>query len=150
MRKEEDYIEQLKEMTEKEILWFIRGNLIQDGKRLRFRMSGGDNNHLQLDKIDKGSCTLHNQKVLNTFAYLGIYDYTEHFSLDFYKGCPSLLLRFFGGSEGGQLYHEGFSEGGFYYNNQFCHAYTTSQIILEIFKLTILSDRDTRRRDLGW
>ena len=128
MREQPDYVENLKSMTVTEIHWFIRGNLVKDGKKLRFSMSGGDGG-------DSGSCTIHNQKVLNIFAYLGIYDYTHFLFLDFHKGCPSLALRYL-------------DSDGVVIDRDFMHGHSTTEIIYEILKLTVLSNRKTRRRDL--
>ena len=127
MREQPDYAENLKSMTKTEIHWFIRGNLVKKGKKLRFRMSGGDDGK-------RGSCTIHNQKVLNIFAYLGIYDYTHFLFLDFNKGCPSLALRYL-------------DSDGVLLDEDFMHGYSTTEIIYGILKLTVLSDNKTRRRD---
>jgi hypothetical protein len=132
MREKEDYVKFLKTMTKNEILWFIRGNLIKDGEKLRFNMSGGDGTG---DGIIKGSCTVHNQKVLNTFAYLGIYDYTHSLFLDFHKGGSSIFLKYWGKED---VIDE----------DDFTNGYSTSEIIFKIFELTIFSNRTTRRRNI--
>ena len=79
-------------------------------------------------------CTVHNQKILNVFAYLGLYDYTNFLFLDFYKGNSSVYLRYWDSDE-------------FYVDKDFTSGFSTSEIIYEIFKLTILSDKRTRRRE---
>jgi hypothetical protein len=132
MRETEDYVKVLKTMTKNEILWFIRGNLIIDGEKLRFNMSGGDGTG---DGIIKGSCTVHNQKVLNTFAYLGIYDYTQSLFLDFYKGGSSILLKYW-------------EKEDVIFNEEFGNGNSTSEIIFKIFELTIFSNRIKRRRNI--
>ena len=126
MREELDYIEDLRSMTKSEIHWFIRGNLIKKGKKKRFQMSG-------YDIGSRGSCTIHNQKVLNTFAYLGIYDYTDFLCLDFYKGSPSIAYSYWGNDK--LMYSEDLN------------GYSTTEIIYKIFELTILSNKTKRRRN---
>ena len=125
MREELDYIEDLRSMTKSEIHWFIRGNLIKEGKKIRFEMSGYDGS-------SRGSCTIHNQKVLNTFAYLGIYDHTHFLCLDFYQGSPSIALMYLGGDR--LMYGEDLN------------GYSTTEIIYKIFELTILSNKTKRIR----
>ncbi len=88
-----------------------------------FDMSGYDG--------DVGSCTLHNLAILNEFAYLGIYDYTAYLFLDFYKGTPTVYLSYFHVRENVEEEFIGF---------------TTSEIIYEIFTLTIFSKERKRRR----
>jgi len=124
MREEPNYAEYIKTMSEEEIYSFIRGSLIKKGKKLRFIMSGYDSK--------KVNCTVHNQKVLNTFAYLGIYDYTEFLFLDFYKGGSTLALKYW--------------RDEFIFDEEFGNGNSTSQIIFKIFELTILSERAQRRR----
>lgn len=79
-----------------------------------------------------GDCTLHNLSVLNTFIDLGIYDYTDYLFLDFYKGSPTLYMKYFQTDQ--NLEFDKWSGFG------------TSEIIYEIFKLTILSNKPKRRR----
>ena len=126
MIQKQDYIEDLKSMTKNEILWFIRASLIKDGEKLSFNMSGYDNNK-------KGSCTVHNQNILNTFSYLGIYDYTKFLFLDFYKGGSAIYLMYWESDD-------------FIFDDDFFNGYSTSEIIYEIFKLTIFSNKAKRRR----
>jgi hypothetical protein len=78
-----------------------------------------------------GECTLFNQAILNEFAYLGIYDYTEYLFLDFYKGIGTLYFKYFGDSKNIEE-----SLGG----------YGTTEKIYKIFELTIFSGSGTRRR----
>jgi len=126
MREELDYIEDLRSMTKSEIHWFIRGNLIKKGKKRRFKMSGYDHS-------GRGSCTIHNQKVLNTFAYLGIYDHTDFLCLEFYQGSPSIALMYLGSDK--LMYSEELN------------GYSTTEIIYKIFELTILSNKRKRIRN---
>tara|TARA_R110000803_G_scaffold56959_3_gene114670 strand:+ start:10778 stop:11188 length:411 start_codon:yes stop_codon:yes gene_type:complete len=112
-REEINFAEKFKSMKKKEIMYFIRGSLMNKGKRLRFNMSGN---------------VPHNQKVLNTFAYLGIYDNTDFFCLKFHKGTGSLLIKY--------------SNNNVYYSseNDFSGKSTT-EIIYYIFLMTILKDK---------
>jgi hypothetical protein len=89
----------------------------------RFEMSGYENK--------TGECTEHNMSIVNLFAYLGIYDYTHYLFLDFYKGQGTLYFQYFGDD---QPYSEDL--GG-------C---STAEIIFTIFEITILSDKNKRRR----
>jgi len=120
------YVDDLKSMTTEEIHSFIRNHLNKDGEKIRFNMSG-------YDDYVKGSCTIHNQKVLNKFAYLGIYDYTSFLVLDFYKGCPILALMYWCSDE---LFYDEHTMGG----------YKTTELIHKIFELTIFTDKRKRRR----
>lgn len=95
------------------------------GPDLRFNMSGYE------DKT--GDCTLHNLKVLNTFAKFGIYDYTDYLVLDFYKGCASLYLKYFQSEERVEIEYD-------------FNGWTTSEIIAQIILLTVSSGKRERRR----
>lgn len=95
-----------------------------DKEHRRFDMSGYENK--------TGDCTLHNMAIVNIFADMGIYDYTDYLFLDFHKGDGVLYLK--------------------YCNDNLNHAIRlggqkTVEIIHEIFKRTIFSDRKKRRRD---
>lgn len=132
-------IETIKKWSKDEVLDFIRDSLkfsdidydrlrYVDPEKLkkehkRFNMSGYE--------IETGECTLHNQEILNTFAYLGIYDYTDYLFLDFYKGTPALYLRYWNSDINNEYDFDGLS---------------TSNIIYEIFKLTILNDGNLSKR----
>jgi|GEM_PF-291323 len=89
----------------------------------RFEMSGYENK--------RGQCVTSNQAILNEFADLGIYDYTDYLFLDFYKGHGTLYFRYFSSNE-----HEQIELGG----------YGTVDIIYHIFEKTIFSDKGERRR----
>lgn len=89
----------------------------------RFEMSGYESK--------KGECTLSNLSVVNKFADLGIYDFTSYLFLDFYKGIPTLYLKYFHSDENLEF---DFSSLG------------TVEIIYKIFELTIFSDNGERRR----
>jgi hypothetical protein len=132
--------EMLKNKTKKDVYNFIRSrlafdeNLVSQFRHIendlikkehrRFEMSGYENR--------KGECTIHNQNILNDFADLGIYDYTSYLFLDFYKGSPTLYLKYFNDSENLE-----FEYGG----------YGTTEIIYFIFEKTIFSDKGIRRRN---
>lgn len=89
----------------------------------RFEMSGYESN--------TGECTLHNQAILNEFADLGIYDYTLYLFLDFNKGTGVLYMKYINEPENLE-----FNLGG----------YSTTEIIYEIFKKTIFSNKFKRQR----
>jgi len=137
-------LEDLKNYSEDQVLRFIREVLrfeYQIKKQLRHCLDRDfDLEHYRFDMSGydyegAGSCTLHNQIVLNKFAYLGIYDYTNYLFLDFYKGTPTLYLQYFGNPENKE-------------NLSFDYdGYGTAEIIYEVFKLTILSNKKTRRRE---
>ncbi|MGO2332988.1 MAG: hypothetical protein ACTH6R_00745 [Pseudoalteromonas nigrifaciens] len=114
-------------LSSEELQAFIRGRLYKfDGRestKLRFEMSGYESN--------KGECTVHNINILNLFADLGIYDFTEYLFLDFYKGIGTIYLKYWGDIQSHEVEVSG---------------YTTSGIILKILELTTLSGKSTRRR----
>lgn len=131
--------EMLQKKTKKDVFNFIRSRLSFDNNVLsqlrhidteemkkehrRFEMSGYESN--------KGECTLHNQSILNEFADLGIYDYTNYLFLDFYKGTPTLYMQYFMERENLEIELSG---------------YGTTEIIYLIFEKTIFSNNGTRRR----
>lgn len=131
--------DELKSMPKEQVLTFIRDRLAFGSsvassirhvdheafkrEHKRFEMSGYESR--------TGECMLHNLDVLNSFADLGIYDYTEYLFLDFYKGCGTLYLKYFGGHENLEFQLSGSG---------------TVDFIYEIFKATIFSSRATRRR----
>lgn len=132
--------EELSVHTEKEVIEFIKDRLkfkdeiinqlkytdldLFKKEHRRFEMSGYE------DKT--GQCTLHNLSILNEFADLGIYDYTEYLFLDFYKGTPKLYFKYFANSENNEIDLSG---------------YGTCEIIYKIFQLTIFSNKMMRRRE---
>ena len=134
-------VEELKSKSKDEVLNFIRQRLSfnenvtssmryleseqVEKQHKRFEMSGYESK--------TGECTVWNTSVLNEFADLGIYDYTSYLFLDFYKGMPTLYLKYFQKNEDLE-----FDEWG---------GFGTTEIIYEIFKLTIFSDKRKRRRD---
>jgi len=69
------------ELTEKEQFSFIRGVLHQDGKRLRFDMTGFDDEEMGY------ICKDYNDSILNRFSFLGLNDQV-YLNLYFYKGHP--------------------------------------------------------------
>lgn len=78
-----------------------------------------------------GQCTVENLAILNLFADLGIYDYTSYLFLDFYKGQPTLYLKYFHDNDNLEFEFSG---------------YGTTEIIYQIFQKTIFSDKPQRRR----
>lgn len=133
-------IDTLKNMSKDDIHSFIRKRLAFDSsifedlryvdedlfkkEHKRFEMSGYEGSHT-------GECTLSNLSIVNLFADLGIYDYTDYLFLDFYKGMGVLYLKYFQTDRNIEI-----DLGG----------YRTVDIIYEIFKVTIFSGRRTRRR----
>ena len=132
-------VEMLRKQTKEDVLNFIRNRLsfkddvisqirhIDRTKMLkehrRFDMSGYES--------EKGECTVSNVSILNEFADLGIYDYTSYLFLDFYKGLPTLYLKYFREEE----------------NLEFdLSGYGTTEIIYFVFEKTIFSGRFERRR----
>tara|TARA_B110000285_G_scaffold235494_1_gene317584 strand:- start:1339 stop:1758 length:420 start_codon:yes stop_codon:yes gene_type:complete len=133
-KEQSNYIEVIKTMKRSEAIGFIRACLTNDdGEKLKFNMSGYDSVDASNSLREMGICTVHNQKVLNVFAYLGLYDYTDFLFLDFYKG-------------GSRLYFKYWNDDELYINEDFTNGHSTSEIIYEIFTLTILSNKTTRRR----
>lgn len=130
--------ETLKTKTKEEVAQFIKQRLAFNNisshlrhvdkemftkEHRRFEMSGYESK--------TGQCTVENLAILNLFADLGIYDYTSYLFLDFYKGQPTLYLKYFHENE----------------NLEFeFSAYGTTEIIYEIFERTIFTDKPKRRR----
>ncbi|RCS28322.1 hypothetical protein DUT90_01190 [Polaribacter sp. WD7] len=90
----------------------------------RFEMSGYESNI--------GDCTLHNLSIVNEFSDLGIYDFTSYLFIDFYKGTPTLYMKYFNEHENLEFDYSG---------------YGTTEIIYEIFEKTIFSNKTKRRRN---
>jgi|SRR5690554_1911832 len=132
--------EELKKMPKEKALDFIRERLrIDEGlidslrnidseqlknQHKRFEMSGYES--------QTGKCTVWNMSILNEFADLGIYDYTSYLFLDFYKGTPTIYLKYFHENENIEI--------------DDLSGYGTTEIIYKIFQLTIFSDKGKRRR----
>lgn len=131
--------EMLKRKSKEDVFNFIRKRLAFDEhlvsqvrhvdpnkmkkEHRRFEMSGYESR--------KGECTVSNISILNEFADLGIYDYTDYLFLDFYKGTPTLYLKYF---QSDQRIEENLS------------GYGTVELIYTIFEKTIFTDKTTRRR----
>lgn len=126
------------DITKADALDFIR-------KKLSFKSIEADLRHVDLNLFEKehrrfdmsgyesetGAVTIYNTAILNEFAYLGIYDYTRYLFLDFYKGNPTLYLRYWDSEE----------------NLEFeLDCLGTTEIIYRIFELTIMTDKIKRRR----
>lgn len=132
--------ETLKTKTKEEVLDFIKQRLafndnlanqlrhidkeIFKKEHRRFEMSGYE--------TETGQCTVENLAILNVFADLGIYDFTSYLFLDFYKGQPTLYLKYFHDNENLEFEFSG---------------YGTTEIIYHVFQKTIFSDKSKRRRD---
>lgn len=95
-----------------------------DKEHRRFNMSGYES--------QSGGCTLHNMAIVNVFADIGIYDYTDYLFLDFHKGHGILYFKYCNDNQNYEIPLAG---------------YKTVEIIHEIFNKTIFSDRKKRRRD---
>ncbi len=129
----------LKTQSKEEVVEFIRQRLKFNGnfannlryvdedvfkkEHRRFDMSGYE--------TETGQCTVVNLSILNTFADLGIYDFTNYLFLDFYKGQPTLYLKYFNDNENLEFELDGSG---------------TVEIIFEIFQKTIFSGKHKRRR----
>lgn len=132
--------EELKKMPKEKVLDFIRERLRLDTELIaslrnieseqlenqhkRFEMSGYES--------QTGKCTTWNLSILNEFADLGIYDFTSYLFLDFYKGTPTIYLKYFNETENLEI--------------DDLSGYGTTEIIYKIFQLTIFSDKGKRRR----
>lgn len=134
-----DTLERLKVQSKDDIFDFIRQRLAFSRSFLnQLRYTNKDsiaNEHRRFEmsgyEDKKGECTLLNLKIINKFADLGIYDYTDYLFLDFYKGHGTLYFKYFQSTENLEV-----DLGG----------YGTVEIIYEIFERTIFSDRPSKRR----
>ncbi len=131
--------EALKTQTKEEVLSFIRKRLSFD-KKIQSQLRKVDENEFASEhrrfnmtgyESQKGECTLSNLAIVNEFADLGIYDYTNYLFLDFYKGVGTLYFQYFGEDQNQTLELAGCG---------------TTEIIYTIFKKTIFSNKSTRRR----
>lgn len=133
-------VEELQKKSKEEVMNFIRQRL-SFSKGVLSSMRG-----LEPEQIEKqhkrfemsgyesktGQCTIWNTSLLNEFADLGIYDYTSYLFLDFYKGTPTLYMKYF--NEDDNLKFDDWGGSG------------TTEIIYNIFELTIFTDKRKRRR----
>lgn len=125
--------------TKEEVMAFIR-------QRLSFRGVSSQLRHVDSTEFMKtehrrfnmsgyndymGECTILNSAILNEFADLSIYDYTNYLFLDFYKGIGTLHYQYFNTAENLKLELSGNS---------------TTEIIYRIFQVTIFSGKPLRRR----
>lgn len=133
--------EELKKLDKDQVLAFIRESLkfddvlLEQFRRIdqeelknqhrRFEMSGYDNG--------TGTTTITNMGILNTFAYLGIYDYTSVLFIDAYKGLITVYYQYWG-------------ENCLNSTDDDLSGWGTVEILYRIFELTILSERGKRRR----
>ena len=123
-------VETLKTKTKEEVAEFIRTRLsfndyitnslrhvdkdVFKKEHRRFEMSGYE--------TETGQCTVGNLEILNVFADLGIYDFTSYLFLDFYKGQPTLYLKYFNDNDNLEFEFSG---------------YGTTEIIYQVFEKTI-------------
>lgn len=133
-------VEELQKKSKEEVMNFIRQRLKfskgvlssmkgvaweqLEKQHKRFEMSGYEG--------ETGQCTIWNTSLLNEFADLGIYDYTSYLFLDFYKGTPTLYMKYF--NENDNLVFDDWGGSG------------TVEIIYNIFELTIFTNKGKRRR----
>ncbi|ASS50897.1 MAG: hypothetical protein A3D31_17455 [Candidatus Fluviicola riflensis] len=125
-------IETIKTLSKNEVQKFIRERLafneIADQIRYvdretfkkehrRFNMTGYDDRPGETSKFNKA--------IIDEFADLGIYDYTEELFLNFRKGHGTLHLKYIHDAKNQEI-----ELGG----------YTTTEIIYRIFENTIFSD----------
>lgn len=130
-------VNELREMSKPEVLSYIRG-ILDAGRRVRFEMSGYNYENSESGfNLEKDVCvSVYNQRIIDRFAFLGIYDYFVFLHIDFYKGIGELYFRLWGDSHNiGSCDEDDF--GG----------WSTADIICYIFELSILSNNKTRRRD---
>ena len=113
-------------LNDKEKNWskYKRSYNLLNKEHMRFDMSGYES--------VKGEVTIYNMAILNKFADLGIYNYTSFLFLDFYKGTPSIYLKYWDTDE--------------YFEEDDLSGLTTSEIIYRIFELTIFTNKQERRR----
>lgn len=131
-------VDTLRSKSKDEVIAFIREKLTYDLSDEQWAKMGMNSNQEHKRSFDMsgyesktGMTTVRNQSILNTFAYLGIYDYTSYLFLDFYKGTPTLYMQYWMEDENLNFDFPG---------------YSTSQIIYEVFQKTIFSGKNTRRR----
>lgn len=132
-------VETLKQKTKEEIYEFIRERLAFNNdisEQLRYvNTEAFKKEHKRFDmsgyETETGKCTVDNLAILNLFADLGIYNYTSYLFLDFYKGTPTLYLKYKCSEDNLEFDYSG---------------YGTTDIIYEVFLKTILSNKQTRRR----
>lgn len=131
---------ELKKMSKDSVLLFIRNKLMFDygtitsfsdlhdlkyndeKQHKRFIMYGDSSSEI----------ILWNKSIVDVFTYLGIYNYTHYLHLGFHKGNPSIYLKYW---HGGDIIDE---------NSKDYRTYSTSELIYEIFQLTIFSDRESK------
>jgi hypothetical protein len=135
--KEQITVQQLKGMLKEDALKQIRKILAFDDatRKSLFKRDGMSDEHYRFDMSGyesiPGACTIHNQFVLNKFAFLGIYDYTRFLALDFYKGQGTLYFSYWNDQE---VHEEEFGGMG------------TCEIIYQILEMTVFTNKTIRRR----
>jgi len=133
-------IAMLLKATRKERLQFIRETIRPHINKVDYELYGtrivremNDDNKGRFDMTGYEDVENDNDKILNQFWYLGIYEMSCHLYLSFHKGC-------------GTIYHLDVDDcGGFdpKYPEENCLSedmcgYSTSEIILKILELTVL------------
>lgn len=127
---------QLSKLNQEEILNYIRNVLVNNTPPYQFNEQDDEyvirqKSRLRFDMEvlfkEVSECVEKNQFIIDLFKNLGIYNYTSKFSLKFHKGCPFINY----------VYYNEFLE----HENDVLGGYTTSELIYEIFKLTIFSGR---------
>lgn len=129
-------VNELREMSKPEVLSYIRG-ILDAGRRVRFEMSGYNYENSESGfNLEKDVCvSVYNQRIIDRFAFLGIYDYFVFLHIDFYKGIGELYFRLWGDSHNiGSCDEDDFAGS------------STADIIYYIFELSILSNNKIRRR----
>ena len=130
-------VNELRKMSKQEVISYIRG-ILDAGRRVRFEMSGYNYENSESGfNLEKDVCvSVYNQRIIDRFAFLGIYDYFKFLHIDFYKGTGELYFRSWGDS-----HYIG------YCNEDDFGGWSTTDIIYYIFEISILSNNKTRRRD---
>ena len=141
--------EKLKQMDDRQLTAFIRDRLKfpnpvtmsvrgdnYEKEHYRFYMSGYDGGC-------PGQCTTHNQMVLNKFADCGIYDGVFFLTIEFYKGTPFIIYRYWDDYWRDQID----SKSESLMNVIELPGYGTVEIIMEVFKIAIFNCNCKRRRD---
>jgi len=111
-------VEELKTKSKNEVLTFIRETL-KFPSLYKQSIISENPPHLRFDMT--GYSVGNNNAILGKFEFLGIYDGVDYLFIKFHKGTPEIYI----GCNDENLLFDNWS------------GYTTSEIIYEIFKLTI-------------
>lgn len=130
---------ELSKLKKEDVLKYIRGVLTENTPAYKVLPNSEFYDEYEIERINRLRFEMHveydevsedvekNQFIIDLFKHLGIYNYTSNFSLKFHKGCPIITYQYY-------------SEYDTIENDQL-GGYTTSEIIYEIFKLTIFSGK---------